>query len=284
MTYPRSHLVDPDGGVYHICSRCVRRAWLMGRDHRTGQDLSHRREWLQRRIIRLSKIFAVQLFGFSILSNHYHVVVSVSSNSTRQWTDSEVVRRWLRLCSVHPTRYQERFKQELSDQTRVEELRTRLSSLSWFCRYINEPLARMANEEDGCKGRFWEGRFKSQRILDQNGLLAVMAYVDLNPVRAGMSTSIFDDVHNSLTLRRRGNDLLAPIPGGYSLSDYERLCTQTMYQFERRNARTDWFKHFFPQPGQWPRAVGSLSSLQAYVKFLGQKWLLYKGSPIVPVA
>ena len=83
----------------------------------------------------------------------------------------------------------------------VLECRRRLSDLGWFMKFLKEPISRRANKEDGCTGAFWEGRFKSIAILDEASLLATCAYIDLNPVAAGIASTPEKSPHTSVKSR-----------------------------------------------------------------------------------
>ena len=196
MTKPRTSLVSIDDTPwYHCVSRCVRRAFLCGDDLHTGMNFDHRRGWIAERIKQLAGIFAIDVAAYAVMSNHYHVVVWIDRERAREWSVEEVLERWTRLFSgpLLVGRYLSAARSEMTDAeiSQVTELaetyRKRLYDLSWFMRTLNEYIARQANAEDGVKGRFWEGRFKSQALLDEQALLAAMAYVDLNPVRAGIA-------------------------------------------------------------------------------------------------
>ena len=192
---PRKFVFDPtEVGVYHCINRCVRRAFLCGTDDLTGKCFDHRKVWIQQRLALLAANFGVDVLGFSIMSNHIHVVVRNRPDIVAAWSDDEVARRWWNLFPQRKDRDgrpAEPTDAELSMTTaipkRLAEVRTRLSSLPWFMRTLVEPIARQANREDKCSGRFWEGRYLCQPLLDEPALAGCMLYVDLNPIRAGIA-------------------------------------------------------------------------------------------------
>ena len=211
MTVARSEIVaDGVDGIYHCISRCVRRAFLCGEDPYTGRSFEHRKAWIEARLKVLADSFAIQICAFAIMSNHLHVVLRTRPDLAENWSDEEAARRWL---LVFPKRKTGDGKPEQPSPGEIKALcreapgidviRRRLGSVSWFMRSLNENIARRANREDGCKGRFWEGRFKCQALLDESALLACMTYVDLNPVRAGAAPTPETSPYTSAFLRIR---------------------------------------------------------------------------------
>lgn len=192
---------------YHCISRCVRRAFLCGFDEYTGKDYEHRRQKIEDRILKLGGIFAIDIAGYAVMSNHYHVVLHVDKARAEAWDTLEVIERWHRvfkgkLLSQRYIKGETLERAELDKLNEmVKEWRARLYDLSWFMRCINEPTARQANFEDQCSGRFWEGRYISQGLLDEAALIAGLAYVDLNPIRAKMAETPEESAHT--TIKRR---------------------------------------------------------------------------------
>ena len=178
MPKPRKALISLEATqYYHIVSRCVRRAFLCGEDAFSGKSFEHRRDWIQERLFELADIFAINLCSYAIMSNHVHVVLFVDQDSINEWEPLEVVERWHRLFSGSLLSQRFLSSEPLSTAERKvldEQIacwRSRLMSISWFMRCLNEPIARQANKEDGCTGRFWEGRYKSQALLDDKALI-----------------------------------------------------------------------------------------------------------------
>lgn len=207
MTKPRKQLIDLNTTpYYHTVSRCVRRSFLCGVDT-YGNNFEHRRKWIEDKVLALPRIFAIQVCAYAVMSNHYHLVLFVDSAQAAAWTDREVIERWHQLFkgNLFSQRFikGETFKKEEQDVLSqcVELWRDRLADVSWFMRQINEPIAREANLEDQCTGRFWEGRFKPQALLDERALAACMAYVDLNPIRAKMAKTPEQSDYTSAQLR-----------------------------------------------------------------------------------
>ena len=208
MATPRKQQISlVDTPYYHCVARCVRRAFLCGEDALSGQSYEHRRVWVEDKLHFLSQVFAIEVCAYAVMSNHYHVVLFVDEAKAKQWHISEVLERWHRLHKGTLLTQQycrgETLAKPLLDivKATAEVYRKRLMKISWFMGYINEGIARAANQEDNCTGRFWEGRFKFQALLDEAALAACMAYVDLNPIRANIAKTPESSKHTSVKLR-----------------------------------------------------------------------------------
>ena len=208
MPKPRYSQISLEATPYYHCvSRCVRRAFLCGSDSITGHSYEHRRQWIEDKILELGSIFALDICAYAVLSNHYHVVLHIDKTSAETWSTGEVIEHWHQLFSGNllSQRYlrgDALGKAELNAlEESVSQWRKRLMDISWFMRVLNETIARQANTEDNCSGRFWEGRFKSQALLDEAALAACMAYVDLNPIRAKIAKTPETSAHTSIKQR-----------------------------------------------------------------------------------
>jgi len=310
MPKPRKSLISVESTPYYHCiSRCVRRAFLCGEDIQTGKSYEHRRGWLEERLLELPKVFAIDIAAYAIMSNHYHVVLHINVARTKSWSDFDVVERWHQLFNGTALSNKYLMDGALSDaemqtfQPVINQWRDRLLDISWFMRVLNEGIAREANSEDGCSGRFWEGRFKSQALLDEAALLACMAYVDLNPVRANIAKTPEKSDHTSVKRRcayakkcKRPNhvisqvSLLYPFSGSPSqnhpegiqmpLSDYLNLvdCTGRILRDDKRghiniNA-AKILNRLGIEEGKWVEMASSFEG--CFSSFVGQEHNLRK--------
>ncbi len=310
MAIKRSELIDPNNaGYYHLISRCVRRAFLCGQDPETKKDYDYRRQWIEDRIIELAQYFAIEVFSYSVMHNHYHLVLYSDPKAPESWSDLDVAERWLK---VFPGKLNNpKFKTQralklqaiVKDPKLLATYRERLGSLSWLMRRINEPLAKLANAEDFCKGHFWESRFQSQALLDEGAALTCMAYVDLNPIRANIATSLKTSEHTSIKKRLNTlieselNATLKSIAGNVKnrtmvlpLKDYidlvewtgqaiiypdkAKLPSSLAATFQHLNIQQDnWLGQVQQYGGTYYRFVGCLDKIKAKTKALGQQWL-----------
>jgi len=208
MTRPRKALISlADTPYYHVTSRCVRRAFLCGIDHYSGQNYEHRRQWVVDRIRLLSSLFAIDVCAYAVMHNHYHIVLKLCPEQMEGLSDEDVMDRWCALFKgpILVQRYRDGEDLKAFEQATVADIvkvwRSKLSSISWFMRCLNQPIAHQANREDGCTGKFWESRFTSQALKSEEALLSCMTYVDLNPVRAGIADRPESSSHTSIRER-----------------------------------------------------------------------------------
>ncbi len=300
---------------YHLTYRCVRRAFLCG--DVDGVNFEHRREWLVDRLRLLSAMFAIDVASYAIMTNHYHVLVRVDLQKAATWSVQEIIEHWSILFQIpdciklylagHLT---------LDDDIQcankmIEVYRERLSNISWIMRCLNEHIARLANAEDKCTGRFWEGRFKSQAVLDEKSLINTMVYIDLNPIRADLAktpeTSEYSSIAERISALNLSTDLkcafhgkLLPFMGGegfadspqipFHLIDYVELVDWTGRQIRPQKLgsisehepailarlgieKCNWIQNCKTLEEEFHLVIGPASAIERFCRTIGQKWL-----------
>jgi len=274
MGLPRKLLVDPLlTPLYHCTSRCVRRAMLC------GPGYEHRKIWIEGRLEELVAIFSIDVCGYSVMDNHLHVVVRLDPERVKTWDNLEVARRW---GTLFPPRDSTGKVLELSsdwlesresDAAWIEKTRQRLASLSWFMKCLKEPLARQANREDNVTGAFWAERFRSVAILDEESLLAVCAYVDLNPLAAGVAPTPEESAHTSIHARvehcRQAGALETLLGDPMDRSNLDRVSAVE---------QSHWLCPIDDRRGQGAERPGLLAglSLRSYLQFVDWVARMYR--------
>ncbi len=221
MTVPRSQIVDVSlTPWYHMICRTVRGADLL------GQGELDRKRWIEDRLKFLSEIFAIDVASYAVLNDHFQCLVRLNPSKAETWSDEKIAQKWAK---VVPPRGKDRktlpvnnewITEMIADSKFISESRQRLTNAGWFMKNLKEPLARMANQADEQTGAFWQSRFKSIAILDDEALLATCVYIDLSSVASGMAKLPEESEYTSVRARiehcrqcGRLKDVQAATPG-----------------------------------------------------------------------
>lgn len=251
-------------------SRCIDQRFLLERNLLFTGNTKPRQAWIEERMLMLADVFAIDLLSYAIMDNHTHSVLHVNQALMKQWSNVEILKRWSKigqipvLCQLYVHR---EWRDKLSDGElmmvleQVAIYRRKLTDISCFMSKLNSYISHRANKEDGRKGHFWEGRFKSQALLDANSVYRCMAYVDLNPLRAGKCSMIRNSNYTSIIWRlKRSVDLretlLKPIRNDYrylmsSVVDNVSVHEYMEYMESALNLRNSGFDSFTQSESNW---------------------------------
>ena len=183
-TMRTSRLKVEGAGVYHCMSRTVNGAALFK---------NREKEQLRKMIHQIADFSGVKILTYCLMNNHFHVLVRIPEPS--QISDKELMRRY-RVLYPNPTAYQTASANVMARQLAengedAEAIRARLlarmGDVSAFMKTLKQRFSTWFNKTHERYGPLWSDRFKSVLVEGQGPVLQTMAaYIDLNPVRAGL--------------------------------------------------------------------------------------------------
>ena len=227
----------------------------------------------------LARCFAIEVYAYAVMSNHFHIVLHYDPNACLAWSNEEVAHRWTEAFPPKVRRGDDLDAAKaaarallLGDPVRLARARRTLGSLSHFMKHLKQPIARRANGEDGCDGHFFEQRFYSGALLSEKAIIAAMAYVDLNPVRDRLAQRLEQCRDASVGVRVRENSAnaltayLQPLASGLPQPTVPRLGVTLADYLELLGNMADALTGSQPQPSdriaRWIARTASLRKRQ----------------------
>ncbi len=158
-------IINDESTVYHVMSRTALDGFPLG-------DVE--KDFMLDLIRRYAALYLVEILGFCLMGNHFHLLVKMFPEY--KFTDDEIKKRYVEFYG----------DQRVFADGMLPSLRVKLSSLSEFMREIKVGFARFYNRRHNRRGYFWGDRFKSVIVENGQTLINCLAYIDLNPLRAGL--------------------------------------------------------------------------------------------------
>ncbi|MEN8155058.1 MAG: transposase [Acidobacteriota bacterium] len=165
MARSRRIKIKGEAAYYHIMSRTVGNEFLLNREEK---------EKFVEIIKRFSRLYFVKIIGYCVMSNHFHLLIRM--DPSYQYKDEDVIRRLKEFYG----------KEDKLWNYKLNDYRKKLSDISEFTKIIKQNFSWWYNRVNDRRGYFWSDRFKSVLIERGESLLNCLAYIDLNPVRAGI--------------------------------------------------------------------------------------------------
>jgi len=173
--------------IYHCVSRVAGRDFLFGDEEREQFT----------RLMRLYEAFCgLRVLSHCVMSNHFHILVEVPPKMDESLSDEALVERLGLIYSKDYVAMVQMHLRELAESTTAKgmeayaELRAKFTGRMWdlgqFMKILKQRFTRWYNAKHGRCGTLWEARYKSVLVEDGHAARVMAAYIDLNPVRAGM--------------------------------------------------------------------------------------------------
>jgi REP element-mobilizing transposase RayT len=153
------------------------------------------KEMLRKHLHQAADFSGVEVVTYAVMTNHFHVLVKVPEQG--EVSDTELLRRY-KVLHPQPTKYATEQIEILADQLKAngpdgkklrEKLLARMGDVSEFMKTLKQRFSIWFNRHHSRFGTLWAERFSSA-IVEGNrhfALQMVAAYIDLNPVRAGLA-------------------------------------------------------------------------------------------------